>query len=62
MLSLLVLVKPSTENNWFTNIAILFSVIEKFEELEGRIPGETSGSDLASVQKLRKQLSEAQVV
>lgn len=34
-------------------------VIERFEELEGRNPGETSADDLPNVQKLRKELCEA---
>ncbi|KAJ8554024.1 hypothetical protein K7X08_024702 [Anisodus acutangulus] len=34
-------------------------VIERFEELEGRNPGETSVDDLPSVQNLRKELCEA---
>ncbi|PIN13395.1 SMT3/SUMO-activating complex, AOS1/RAD31 component [Handroanthus impetiginosus] len=35
-------------------------VIEKFEELEGRVPGDTSAADLPNVQKLRKELCEAE--
>uniref|UniRef100_A0A1S4CE90 Uncharacterized protein n=1 Tax=Nicotiana tabacum TaxID=4097 RepID=A0A1S4CE90_TOBAC len=35
------------------------AVIERFEELEGRNPGETSADDLPNVQKLRKELCEA---
>ncbi|KAG5617866.1 hypothetical protein H5410_017690 [Solanum commersonii] len=34
-------------------------VIERFEELEGRNPGETSVDDLPNIQKLRKELCEA---
>lgn len=36
-------------------------MIEKFEELEGRSRGETSAADLPKVQKLRKELCDAQV-
>ncbi|KAL7139618.1 hypothetical protein ABFS83_09G065000 [Erythranthe nasuta] len=43
-----------------SKLYLAMRVIEKFEELESRIPGETSASDLPIVQKLRKQLSEAQ--
>ncbi|KAI3455058.1 hypothetical protein Pfo_011721 [Paulownia fortunei] len=42
-----------------SKLYLAMRVIEKFEELEGRIPGETSGADLLNVQKLRKELSEA---
>lgn len=41
---------------------LLLSVIEKFEELESRISGETSAADLLNVQKLRKELSDAHVI
>ncbi|EYU23072.1 hypothetical protein ABFS82_09G068300 [Erythranthe guttata] len=43
-----------------SKLYLAMRVIEKFEELESRIPGESSDSDLPKVQKLRKQLSEAQ--
>ncbi|KAL8042646.1 hypothetical protein ABFX02_09G066500 [Erythranthe guttata] len=43
-----------------SKLYLAMRVIEKFEELESRIPGESSASDLPKVQKLRKQLSEAQ--
>ncbi|KAL0415652.1 UNVERIFIED_CONTAM: SUMO-activating enzyme subunitB-1 [Sesamum latifolium] len=43
-----------------SKLYLAMRVIEKFEELEGRIPGETSASDLPNVQKLRKELCEAQ--
>lgn len=36
-------------------------MIEKFEELESRNPGETSFADLPKVQKLRKELCDAEV-
>lgn len=36
-------------------------MIEKFEEVEGRSPGGTSAADLPNVQKLRKELCDAQV-
>ncbi|XP_060204382.1 SUMO-activating enzyme subunit 1B-1-like isoform X1 [Lycium barbarum] len=35
-------------------------VVERYEDLEGRNPGETSVDDLPNVQKLRKELCEAQ--
>lgn len=38
-----------------------FPVIEKFEDQEGRKTGETSAADLPNVQKLRKELCDAQV-
>ncbi|XP_022865021.1 SUMO-activating enzyme subunit 1B-1-like, partial [Olea europaea var. sylvestris] len=37
----------------------IFLVIERFEELESRNPGDTSIADLPNVQKLRKELCEA---
>ncbi|KAL7099314.1 hypothetical protein ACP275_09G076100 [Erythranthe tilingii] len=43
-----------------SKLYLAMRVIEKFEELESRIPGKTSAFDLPNVQKLRKQLSEAQ--
>ncbi|KAK4395591.1 SUMO-activating enzyme subunitB-1 [Sesamum angolense] len=43
-----------------SKLYLAMRVIEKFEELEGRIPGETSAADLPNVQKLRKELCEAQ--
>lgn len=36
-------------------------MIERFEELESRNPGETSAADLPKVQKLRKELCDAEV-
>ncbi|KAH6797167.1 SUMO activating enzyme 1B [Perilla frutescens var. hirtella] len=43
-----------------SKLYLALRVIEKFEELEGRIPGETSAADLPKVQKLRKDLCDAQ--
>ncbi|KAL0318889.1 UNVERIFIED_CONTAM: SUMO-activating enzyme subunitB-1 [Sesamum angustifolium] len=43
-----------------SKLYLAMRVIEKFEELEGRIPGETAAADLPNVQKLRKELCEAQ--
>ena len=37
------------------------AVIERFEEAEGRNPGETSISDLPRVLKLKKELCDSQV-
>ena len=38
------------------------AVIERFEELEGRKPGQTSAADLPNVLNLRKELCEAHVL
>ena len=38
-----------------------FAVLERFEEAEGRKPGEVSIDDLPSVLKLKKELCESQV-
>lgn len=40
---------------------MLVSVLERFEEVEGRRPGEVSIEDLPGVLKLKKELCEAQV-
>lgn len=40
---------------------IIFAVIERFEEAEGRNPGEISIADLPGVLKLKKELCDAQV-
>ena len=42
-------------------IAYVLTVIERFEDVEGRNPGETSIADLAGVVKLRKELCERNV-
>lgn len=39
----------------------LFSVIERFEDHEGRNPGDTSTADLPAVLNLRKEICEAHV-
>lgn len=45
-----------------SNSGLLMSaVIERFEEAEGRNPGETSISDLPGVLKLKKEMCESQV-
>ncbi|KAJ4752134.1 SUMO-activating enzyme subunit 1A [Rhynchospora pubera] len=43
-----------------TKLFFAMRVLEKFELLEGRKPGETSLADLPSISKLRKDLCEAQ--
>ncbi|KAG8379447.1 hypothetical protein BUALT_Bualt07G0089500 [Buddleja alternifolia] len=45
-----------------SKLYLAMRVIEKFEELEGRIPGETSAADLLNVQKLRKELCDTHSV
>ncbi|KAK4486151.1 hypothetical protein RD792_008819 [Penstemon davidsonii] len=45
-----------------SKLYLAMRVIEKYEELEGRVPGETSAADLVNVQKLRKELCEAHSV
>ncbi|XP_073015336.1 SUMO-activating enzyme subunit 1A-like [Primulina eburnea] len=45
-----------------SKLYLAMRVIEKFEELEGRSPGETSTSDLFNVQTLRRELCEANSV
>ena len=37
-----------------------FAVIERFEEAEGRCPGELSIEDLPAVLKLKKEICEAE--
>ena len=48
---------PDNSNSGF----LMDAVIEKFEEAEGRNPGETTISDLPGVLKLKKELCESQV-
>lgn len=48
---------PDNSNSGF----LMSAVIEKFEEAEGRNPGETTISDLPGVLKLKKELCESQV-
>lgn len=48
---------PNNSNNGF----LMGAVIERFEEAEGRNPGETSVSDLPGVLKLKKEICESQV-
>ncbi|XP_057804836.1 SUMO-activating enzyme subunit 1A isoform X2 [Salvia miltiorrhiza] len=43
-----------------SKLYLALRVIEKFEELEGRSPRETSAADLPKVQRLRKELCDAQ--
>ncbi|KAL6559637.1 SUMO-activating enzyme subunit 1A [Orobanche gracilis] len=54
----------SNSRVWTSNslISPFSKVIEKFEERENRIPGDTYAADLQNVQKLRKELSEANSV
>lgn len=42
-------------------IVYVLTVIEQFEDVEGRNPGETSIADLPAVVKLRKELCETNV-
>lgn len=49
---------PNNGNSGFLN---LDAVMERFEEVEGRNPGETTISDLPGVLKLKKELCELQV-
>ncbi|KAL8456685.1 hypothetical protein ACS0TY_033949 [Phlomoides rotata] len=44
-----------------SKLYLAMRVIEKFEDQESRKPGETSAADLPNVQKLRKELCEAQL-
>ncbi|GER44522.1 SUMO-activating enzyme 1B [Striga asiatica] len=45
-----------------SKLYLAMRVIERFEELENRTPGDTSAADLQNIQKLRKQLCEAKFV
>ncbi|XP_073295618.1 SUMO-activating enzyme subunit 1B-1-like isoform X2 [Primulina huaijiensis] len=45
-----------------SKLYLAMRVIEKFEELEGRSPGETSTTDLLDVQKLKREICEANSV